>query len=320
MTTVHTLAGPPTPDLARALEIFEGQFSYPLGPDRTFRVSHGIDYTRFYRAMGPEARVFVAERDGRVMGTAAAALRPLQTPDGREQHSAYVGDLKILPAEQGGRTILRLGIAFLKEAKKHSHGEGAFAVVMDGTAKTPSVYSGRLGFPNFRDIGHISVLRIPSSQTCPVRAEHIARPVPRAAAEECYRQWTRGHYAVRAGHATLRSELDPTALMLSDGSACGLLEDTRKAKRLLTDDGELRSAHLSDFAYRDPACGATLIHSALPLAAKHGNPALFVAIPVSDTEAFLSQLDVPETVVAPATIYGTSLAAAPRWSVNTAEI
>lgn len=99
------LQGPPPSGLARALETFEQQFTYPLGPGRSFRISHGADYMRFYRAMGEVARVFVAERDGQVMGTVAAAVRPLRTPEGREQHSAYIGDLKILPAEQGGRTI-----------------------------------------------------------------------------------------------------------------------------------------------------------------------------------------------------------------------
>ncbi|GAQ39050.1 MULTISPECIES: GNAT family N-acetyltransferase [Mycobacterium ulcerans group] len=321
MTTVHMLQGPPPSGLARALETFEQQFTYPLGPGRSFRISHGADYTRFYRAMGEVARVFVAERDGQVMGTVAAAVRPLRTPEGREQHSAYIGDLKILPAEQGGRTILRLGIAFLKEARKHSHAESrGFGVVMDGTAKTPSEYSGRLGFPNGTEVGHISVLRIPTCQGSDATAAHTAYLVPPAAAAQAYRRWTQGHYAVPAGDATLRSELTPTTLLLPDDSACGLLEDTRQAKRLLTEDGELRSAHLSDFAYRNPACGAALLQSALPLAAKHGNPALFVAVPASDTDAFLAHLDIPQTVVAPATIYGTRLAAAPRWTVNTAEI
>lgn len=324
MTTVHRLQGPPPPDMARALDIFEEQFHYPLGPGRTFRISHGADYTRFFTAMGEEAMVFVAERDGRVMGTVAIALRPLRTPDGQQKQAAYIGDLKILPAEQGGRTILRLGIAVLKEAKKHAQAEGAFCVVMDGTAQTPTAYSGRLGMPAFHELAQINVLRIPTDQpsnAVQAWADQATQPVSAMAAAEVYQRLTEGHYAVPAGDAKLRSELDPTALLLPDGSACGLLEDTRNAKRLLTDDGELLSAHLSDFAYRDPARGAALAQSALPLAAKHGNPALFVAIPVSDTDAFLAHLGIAETVVAPATIYGcSSLSPGARWNVNTAEI
>src|SRR5437588_48708 len=91
------LQDPPAPDLARALEVFEEQFSYPLGPGRTFRISHGADYPRFFRAMG-EAAVFVAEREGQVLGTVGAALRRLRTPDGTEARVAYLGDLKVLPA------------------------------------------------------------------------------------------------------------------------------------------------------------------------------------------------------------------------------
>ena len=60
---VHALSAPPPTALARALDRFEGQFRYPLGPGRSFRISHGDDYPRFFRAMG-EGACFVAERDG----------------------------------------------------------------------------------------------------------------------------------------------------------------------------------------------------------------------------------------------------------------
>ncbi len=90
---VHQLSGPPSPALAQALCEFETQFTYPLGENRSFCISHGTDYPRFFRAIG-EAACFVAERDGRALGTLGVALRDLLRPDGSMSSVAYFGDLK----------------------------------------------------------------------------------------------------------------------------------------------------------------------------------------------------------------------------------
>src|SRR5215470_7129143 len=52
---IHQLSGPPSPRLAGALAEFEEPFTYPLGADRFFRISHGADYTLFFRAQGNAA-------------------------------------------------------------------------------------------------------------------------------------------------------------------------------------------------------------------------------------------------------------------------
>src|SRR5438132_11275505 len=100
----------PEASLARLLEKFESQFTYPLGGERRFRISHGDDYPRFFRAIG-EAACFVAERQGDVLGTMGVAVRPLLLPDGRTVRSAYLGDLKVAPAARGGPVLLRLAQA-----------------------------------------------------------------------------------------------------------------------------------------------------------------------------------------------------------------
>ena len=53
--TVRNLTQAPDPDLAWALEDFERQFTYPLGAGHHFRISHGADYPRFFRAIAPDA-------------------------------------------------------------------------------------------------------------------------------------------------------------------------------------------------------------------------------------------------------------------------
>src|SRR5581483_5067432 len=99
--TVQEVCDPPSPELAAALAEFEARFTYPLGPGRSFRISHGEDYARFFRAIGP-AICFVAQKGKRVVGTLAVAIRPILAPDGSERRVAYVGDLKIEPGSRGG--------------------------------------------------------------------------------------------------------------------------------------------------------------------------------------------------------------------------
>src|SRR5882724_4578734 len=107
---IHRVSGPPAPALARALTEFETPFTYPLGPGKFFRISHGEDYTLFFRAQGEEA-CFIAENQGRVVGALGTAIRRLWMPDGTERVAAYFGDLKIASAARGGIVLLRLARA-----------------------------------------------------------------------------------------------------------------------------------------------------------------------------------------------------------------
>ena len=72
---------------AAALEEFEQEFTYPLGEGCRFRISHGGDYLRFFRAMG-EATLLVAARDGEITGSLARVERNLilrKEPGGEDQ-------------------------------------------------------------------------------------------------------------------------------------------------------------------------------------------------------------------------------------------
>ena len=83
---VHEYQRAPAKPMAHALEVFEKQFTYPLGGSHSFRISHGEDYPRFFRAIG-EASCFVAEQGGCVFGTLGAMVRSLLLPDGQEKKS-----------------------------------------------------------------------------------------------------------------------------------------------------------------------------------------------------------------------------------------
>jgi hypothetical protein len=315
---VHRLDGPPPPELARALAEFEAQFRYPLGPGRWFRLSHGEDYTRFFRAMG-DATCCVVEKQGQVLGSLAVVWRRLAGPDGEERMAAYIADLKIAREGRGGIVLRRLAQeAWAVVSSRSSVAEPAgFAVVMDGTEATPPAYTGRAGIPKFIELGKIDVLRIPTPGSGSIDDRFHASE---SAVRSCCAGLARSGYASPGGTPYLRSEMESAWLMTPDGSACGLLEDTRRAKRLIASDGvEMVSAHLSYFGYRRPADGRGLLEDALALAGSRGVPALFVAIPEGRKEELCCNLR-SEVVVAPATVYGTGLEPGLSWSINTAEI
>ena len=107
---VRQISSPPDPALTRALAEFEAPFTYPLGPGKFFRISHGEDFTLFFRAQGTAA-CFIAEKKGRVVGALGTAMRRLWLPDGTDRTAAYIGDLKIATEARGGTVLVRLARA-----------------------------------------------------------------------------------------------------------------------------------------------------------------------------------------------------------------
>jgi len=317
---IHMLRAAPAPPLAAALGAFERQFRYPLGPGRTFRIEHGDDYPRFFRAMGDGA-CFVAERDGRVLGVIGTAVRRLVFPDGTERAVLYIGDLKVDPAVRGGRTFLELATAVHRWVDGRV--EAAYGVVMQSTPAIPTAYSGRLGIPRFDELATVTILRIPTA-AAQASAETDGRNDWAVAAEvgaACARRLSAGCHVGLDGDPAERSEIEPTWLVSPDGRACGRLEDTHPAKRLIADDGsEMRSAHLSCFAHADAEAGAAMLDAACRLAAGHGLPALFVAVAPNDAGRISQHLTVPGIVVAPAVVYGTGFGPGATWNISTAEI
>jgi len=317
---VHRLERSPLTDLAQKLEAFERAFRYALGPAQSFRISHGPDYHRFFRAMG-RAACFVAEEDGAVLGTVAVAIRRLGRPDGSVHAVAYVGDLKVAERVRGGRTLLRLAAAAQGWARGRT--DAAFGVVMAGTAVSPAAYTGRLGIPACRELGQVVVLRFATCSNAVDRPRTGEEDETIVAAERCarYGLLSRGRYWTRGGAPRTRSRMAPVWLVRRDGRACGRLEDTLRAKRLTLDDGsELVSAHLSAFACEEPAAGASVIREACRRAARLGYSGLFVAVAPCDYAALCRAMPEANVTAAAATVYGAGLEAGCDWNINTAEI
>lgn len=313
---LHRLQAAPKPGLARALSAFEQSFSYPLGPGRSFRISHGADYPRFYRAMG-QAACFVVERDGQVAGVLGVALRRLALPGAQEQPVAYLGDMKVLTEARHGRVLPRLMAAAREWIAPEA--QAAFGVVMDGTRVTPERYTGRLGIPPFGELAKITVLSLAAAQDAAIPSEACQQPIE--AVRRNHRQLTAGGVTCLDGDPCERSESTPLGLILPSGKACGVLEDTRRAKRLIDSTGaEMQSAHLSAFAYQDLDSALQLLQLARWFAAERGFPALFVAVPEPRAGALIEALGDALLAVAPATVFGAGLSPGMLWHINTSEI
>lgn len=303
--------------LAAALNAFESGFSYPLGARQRFSIDHGADYTRFFRAMG-NAQCFVAEREGAIAGVLAAAVRSVVQPDGTAREACYLGDLKIARDARGRRVLLHLARSAMAWMPRSV--EAAYAVVMGGTEATPDGYTGRAGLPVLRSLSHITIARFETVAAAEGASPASIVQTSAESARACLRRFSLGRYCTPPGDASQRSAMTPVWLMHCNGRATGLLEDTRLAKRLVLDDGtELTSAHLSGFAYSDPASGAVLVEGALARAHALGFPALFVAVPAAHLDALLSALGRPASL-APATVFGHGFAPGIDWNINTAEI
>lgn len=303
--------GQPEPSLNNRLLEFEQLFDYPLTSSVRFSIKHEPDYSAFFRALGA-ARTVVAEIDGEVVAVLASAIRTVV----QNQHAhkvAYFGDLKIHPEFRSGRLLYAL--ASEMKQRLTSDVSAAYAIAMSETAVLPERYTGRVGIPLFRRLHQIKILRI----EC---AHHEDITVQSYKEAEGYHHFENvagpGPIFSKTQH-TLRSELEPR-WFLAPGAAAAMVEDTRKAKRLFTADGqELLSAHISNLAFTNASDASKVIKACLGYAADAGYPAAFVALDEAQTEALASSLKQLQYEESAATMYATD----PMFSsirVNTAEI
>ncbi len=301
---IHTLHEPPPAWLGEALERFERQFDYPMGDGGRFSISHGRDYLPFFAAMG-DATIIVAEAAGEVLGTVARVERWMQCVQERRRVH-YLCDLKVSPHFRCSGLLAHLMMATRRQVEQ-SGIHSCYGIVMDGTGRRPTDYTGRLGIPAFQQLAQIVVLRITSAEDEPTTSVPMIAPDLSAPTSAC---------TLTGGHHVLRSLMTPQRI-----ADAAWLEDTRRGKRLWTNAGiEMLSAHLSGFQFADPSHGAAVLRTALNAALLAGLPALFVAVPLSVAPALVAEMSDLHVLQAPATIYGHDLEPNHDWWVDTAEI
>jgi hypothetical protein len=308
-------------NLASKLSDFERQFTYPLGADRKFTISHGNDYTLFFRSIGIAA-TFVALQESTIAGLISVVLKIVHDQNSQSNVVAYICDLKI-GLEFRGSFVLK---ALLQKAKEWigTKCDKAFCVVMDGTSATPDRYTGRTEIPLFQKLASVVLLRI----TVKKPKNFSPALVEISAAQDSlmkFIEFFRGGITLAPGTVKLRSQTTPCYFTTSSpqGDGCGVLEDTRLAKRLLCDDGsEMVVGHLSSFIYNSLAAGIAVLQTALVQAHSVGIPLLFVPIPLNAVSSYLNALSSAEyeVIQAPASIYGIGFPTNHYWFINSSEI
>lgn len=306
---------------AQALADFEHQFSYPLGEECRFRICHGDDYLRFFRAMG-QASLLVGGNGGVIQGSIVNVIRTFtftadgHFPVGGKVH--YLCDLKILPASRGAMVLGRL-LHETKRSIEASDSTLCYSVVMDGTDRVPPDYTGRLDIPRFSKLAEIAILRIAGDDSdepwgCREVSEDDFREISASIPQQGVR--------MERGDGVARSLMEPLYLVTAAGDACGVLEDTRSSKRLLLDSGEeLVSNHLSGLRYETPRAAAVLLGDATRRSSRNHVPAIFVAVPAREAAALVPLLGESfQVTIAPASIYGHGFESGMDWWIDTAEI
>lgn len=297
------------------LEAFERCFTYPLDTQRTFRISHTPDYLRFFQRAG-NARCFISKTDSAIDGVLTTVERRLFVPGSQEpQKALYLCDLKTAPGKQRGRVFLQLAAEARRQAPREL--SAAFGIVMHGTEKTPDLYSGSFGIPKFEALAEVAIFRIPAR--CGSR-EGVSFQDP-VSVSPVFEHLKGERLCMQPQVAKFGSGYAPIGLVDSSGDACAVLEDTLESKRLFCDKGiELRSCHLSTFAYRSPLAANHIVEAALDLCWERGISALFFSVPKTDQADWNERCNSTDATRTGATIYGLGLPKGLDWNINTSEV
>jgi len=316
--TVMELQSLPSPSMQSALRQFEKQFTYPLSQAGRFSIEHAVDYCRFVQAMGP-GRSFIVEKNGIIKAAIATSIRLLKISTGQYLQAAYICDLKTGPEANCGHSLLSAMEAAFIWCKPQA--QAAYGVVMQGTAADPALYSGRLGIPHFSPVASVTVLQITLSGGSRVDTtdKAVIETTERASREQFGQ--IAGGYACQLGTPELRSQLAPVWLTSSGASGC--LEDTRKAKRLISTDGnEILAAHLTNFAYTSATAACKMISAAAEKAKEKKFQSMFVCFPGEDRPEIFHKLTEAgiEALATGATVYGHGLEERQPWFIHSSEI
>ncbi|MXX95528.1 MAG: GNAT family N-acetyltransferase [Gammaproteobacteria bacterium] len=283
------------------LREFERQFWYPLGSNRKFRIEHPGNYTAFFESIG-KATCFLAVEDEIVIGVLSVAIRDSRgISNCKDARIAYVADIKIAHERQGSGVLGKL-ISHVFEWLSEIKITSAYSVVMDGTVKTPDLYTGRNGIPEFKCKGRVALLNLPTKESVEhYRHEMVIDFLPNTddVSASLLPVWINRNLVPR-------SVVRPNRILDMSNGVQGMLEDTRRTKRLYDEkDNEIMFAHLSYFYYHEPEQMLPVIEAAIGQAHALGFTDLLVSVPYSRLQTFTDSLDSLISQTFTATIYGT---------------
>jgi len=291
---------------------FEQDFKYTIDQKHCFRVSHGMDYGRFYRSLG-KCRLYIAREKNKVLGSMALVQRTI-TVRGHQTKALYIGDLKIAP-EAGSRILYLLS----REAYNDHYSERHlphYGVFMHGAPALPSDYSSRMGLKKFHTMGKIAIMQIAVNST---KRNSCTEEIDLYEARELADDLGGNEFILPMTRSSIRSRVKARAFKLKDDSAVCVIEDTQAARKRYDEAGlEINDGHISSFEYANAKSGSFLLKSVLPYAGESTYPHLICAVPKEDYRIFKNdhQLDYCVT----AKVVGRNLDSHMRCHINTAEI
>ncbi|MEZ4489262.1 MAG: hypothetical protein R3F51_16880 [Cyanobacteriota/Melainabacteria group bacterium] len=325
---------------------FEAGFRYPLSPNEHFSISHGADYSLFYRSMG-KSLVLAAEQDEIPIATVAATIRELQSPGGTIHRCAYIGDLKYRKSAGASRKLLSLLLELQDWCIQNA--DSALSVVMGGTQNLPDSYSGRLGLREMKRLGVMHIYRIPIQPLASCRQFKEAEQIASARAQSIIANNPQNFFCFKPiqngdSESECTSLISPIWLGtnapgsttdLDNGEspsgdcAIGCLQDTRKAKKLFREDGsEILNAHLTNFYFDSIDSAASIIESALESARDNNFEALFLSVDTERSQQLSAVLEKLGATKSEALIYGAGVIAEEQfndhsnrnWCINSSEV
>jgi len=149
----------------------------PMGGQISLRIDRHPDFFRLLNLRGPN-KVFVAERDGELIGSVSSASVPARV-NGNLETVRYLGDLKVNPRDRGSRLTGRL-VLRMYEYLRDAGADIVYCTAADGNEAVMPVFEGRLGLPRFERVGIFLVFQIIPSRfrktrkAGPVRQEKIS--------------------------------------------------------------------------------------------------------------------------------------------------
>lgn len=292
---IRIVSGPLPDALEAEYERFGANFFHALDGGSRFRVVHPGGTDVFFSDMGEAERLFAYGDDGLV--GSLTWVRRCFARGGRDV--AYLCDLKIRP----GHGFALHALAGACTVRCRAAGiDAAYGVVMAGAHRTPDRYSGRMGIAGFRRVADFAILGFAARRDS---GDATVRCVSPEEAASCRRMWEPASSPAAYGKGTRCSGMIPVGLV-ADGGACGVLEDTRRGKRLIGENGrEIMTAHLRDFDFFRPVAGARVLRAALGLAAERGFDRILVALTHEKVSGLLSQTGDLSHIGSGASVFAT---------------
>jgi ribosomal protein S18 acetylase RimI-like enzyme len=130
----------------------------PMHGVLTLYVDRAPDFFFLNRLQGEEWRVYVAEKDGVVVGSISVAYRQAFV-SGVRTRIAYLSDIKI-PSDQRGSTVAFRLIRELYEQERSNAPEFFVCSALKGNEAVFDLFRGRAGLPYLEAVGDVSVVNL----------------------------------------------------------------------------------------------------------------------------------------------------------------